>query len=192
MRQSFVSRAQEVCLLSYLGGAFAHLLDLDDEDAFRWGYQNAGDLLLNHLMVELGRSEDCGSLRDACSRVARAQSDLGTVAMDLASAAQKASAAHVRLTLQTSDGRTGQCILGSKDPMNWSTEDGDGETTSATFDSFVAGQKGLEFLEQHRISGDDWRTIEDHGDLSQIVVDVRDGVDLMTAVMAQAKETAAG
>ncbi|MBK6616541.1 hypothetical protein [Ottowia sp.] len=188
-KKSFISLAQAACLRMYATGDFEHLLDSPTEEEFVKGYKDAGDTLLTFLMVELAVSEDCDSLGVAIERVRTAVMDLKAVERNLGAELEGMGNVHVRLTLNTSDGRVGQCILGATEKMAWDNEDGDGHTVEAVFETFRYAAKGEpEFIDEVRVSGDDWRAIDSLGDEAQITADVRAGVELSVAVSRQVLE----
>jgi hypothetical protein len=92
----------------------------------------------------------------------------------------------IRLTLTTSDCRTGVCWLGQGDniPMTWDHE-GDGETTSADFAFFdINGDE----IDSHNIDGDDWRWLDAHSNVSRVLYWRRRGIDLEEAINAEIEE----
>jgi hypothetical protein len=73
----------------------------------------------------------------------------------------------LRLTLKTSDGRTGveDFGLGIDGGMQWSREDGDGHTLSATFETLAPdGSTSRTFV----LSGGDWRHLESNGNVTDV------------------------
>jgi hypothetical protein len=73
----------------------------------------------------------------------------------------------LRLTLKTSDGRTGveDFGLGIDGGMQWSREEGDGHTLSATFETLAPdGSTSRTFV----LSGDDWTDLESSGNVTDV------------------------
>jgi hypothetical protein len=191
IKKGFISIAQAACLRLYAKGDFEHLLDSKTEEEFVAAYKGAGDTLLTFLMIELSASEDCESLAQAVGRVDNAIDDLKGVKTALDADLRKLGDLHVRVTLSTQEGRTGQFVIGSKSRAVWDKEDTSGHdvTQAALFESFRLGKTGQpEFVDSYNASGDDWRAIEDMGDQCQITNDVRDGVELEVSVKRQVHE----
>lgn len=193
-KKAFISMAQAACLKLYAQGDFEHLLDLETEEAFVAAYKDAGDTLLTFLMNELSASEDCESMAQAVARVERAIDDLKAAKRNIEAELLKLGDLHVRVTLTTIEGRTGQFVIGSnKGETTWDIEDTSGHdvTQSAVFETFRIGKLGeAAFVDSYTASGDDWRAIEDMGDQVQITNDIRDGVELEVAVKRQVHEYA--
>lgn len=95
---------------------------------------------------------------------------------------------HVRVTLSTIEGRTGQAVLDSMLKMKWDQKDNSGHdvTQAALFESFrISRTNSIETVASYNASGDNWRAIESVGNLSQIARDVRNGIELCDAVEKQ-------
>ena len=86
----------------------------------------------------------------------------------------------IKLTLTTAEGRTGWRWLSRPDDMTWDDE-GDDETVSAVFE-FI-GSDGDE-QQSWNIDGDEWRELEDAGELDRVLYWVRRGIDLEDAIEA--------
>lgn len=181
--KSFINAAQAACLALYAQGDFEHLLHAESEEAFVEGCNQSGDGLLRFLMVELSTREDCESLTDALQRTQQAIDDLQAVHRNIEAVLDRLSDTHVRLTLSTRLGRTGQQVIGSKDNMVWDDPDGDDETVSATFEVFRMLKMGEpEIIETASITGDQWREVESEGDIESIKTMVHNGLLLERAI----------
>ena len=74
-----LNKAQAVCLETYSGGDFAHLVEVDSKEELDAAMADCGDTLLQFLMIELSASEDCDSTVTAINRITTAISDLTNV-----------------------------------------------------------------------------------------------------------------
>ncbi len=106
--KSYINAAQAVCLSLYASGDFEHLLESPSEDEFKKAVEESGDGLLRFLMTELATSEGCDSITEAMNRVHMAIEDLQGAKRNLEKELDKLSDTHVRVTLVTRLGRTGQ------------------------------------------------------------------------------------
>lgn len=184
--KSYINAAQAVCLSLYASGDFEHLLESPSEDEFKKAVEESGDGLLRFLMTELATSEGCDSITEAMNRVHMAIEDLQGAKRNLEKELDKLSDTHVRVTLVTRLGRTGQFVIGSKDPIVWDDADGDDETTSATFDLFRLGKSGeIEIISTEAIDGDQWRDLEMGGGVDMVRSGVHLGMSLQQALASQ-------
>ena len=92
-----------------------------------------------------------------------------------------AGANDIKLTLNTAEGRTGWCWLGQPASMIWDN-DGDDETFSAEFEFMSLDGKDVQ--DSHTIDGDDWRMLEETGDLDKVLYWARRGISLEDAIEA--------
>jgi hypothetical protein len=93
----------------------------------------------------------------------------------------------LRLTLKTSDGRTGveDFGLGIDGGMQWSREDGDGHTLSATFETLAPdGSTSRTFV----LSGGDWRHLESNGNVTDVDLLLRHFTSDLERAVDQAME----
>lgn len=88
---------------------------------------------------------------------------------------------HLRITLRTRDQRTGLGYYPPRKPFLFD-RDGDGETLEADIEALTSSSQ---ILAVHTISGDAWRSLDDCGDVGEILNDVRAGADLSLAIAAQ-------
>lgn len=88
---------------------------------------------------------------------------------------------HLRITLRTSDCRIGIRFHPRRAPFQFD-RDGDGETVEADIELLT---NSSQILANTTITGEEWRSIDDSGDLDQVLVDVHDGADLSFAIAAQ-------
>jgi len=184
--KSFINGSQAAALSVYATGDFQHLAEAESEEAFVDDYETSGDGLLRFLMVELADKEGCDSVTEGLNRVQAAIDDLEAVKLAMEKVLDKLSATPVRLTLLTREGRTGQVVIGSKNPMVWDNADGDDETVSATFDLFRLGRLGeIEIVDSFQIDGDQWRSLESEGSTDVIPTRVRLGIPLSKVVMEE-------
>lgn len=181
--KSYINGSQGACLAMFGNGDFAHLAESTSEEEFKSGVQESGDGLLRFLITELATSEGCDSIAEAINRVHLAIAELLQVQQALEKELDKVSDTHVRVTLGTRLGRTGQFVIGSKDPIVWDDPDGDDETTSATFDLFRLGKTGdVEIIETAKIDGDRWRDLEMGGGVDMVRSGVHLGMTLSRAI----------
>lgn len=167
--KNHINAAQAACLKLHANGDVSHFIDLETEEEFFEAVDECGDGLLRFLVVELADKEGADSVTEALNRVAVAIEELQAVRSALESHLDKLSDTHVRLTLKTRDGRTGQVLVGTDDDMEWDDADGDDETVSATFELFRLGKLGqVEIVEEFTIDGDQWRTLESNGSTETI------------------------
>ncbi len=184
--KSYINASQATCLAMFGNGDFGHLADSSSEEEFRLGVQESGDGLLRFLMTELATSEGSDSITEAMNRVHLAIEELQQVKAALEKELDKVSDTHVRVTIGTRLGRTGQFVIGSKDPMVWDDADGDDETASATFDLFRLGKTGeVEIIETEQIDGDQWRDLEMGGGVEMVRSGVHLGMTLSQAIASQ-------
>ncbi len=184
--KSYINASQAACLAMFGTGDFAHLLDASSEEQFKKGVEDSGDGLLRFLMMELATSEGSDSITEAMIRVHFAIEELQQVKEALEKELRKLSDTHVRVTLVTRLGRTGQFVIGSKAPIVWDDADGDDETTSATFDLFRLVKSGeIEIISTEEIDGDQWRDLEMGGGVDMVRSGVHLGMSLQQALASQ-------
>ena len=184
--KSYINASQAACLAMFGSGDFAHLAQSTSEEEFKKGVEESGDGLLRFLMTELATSEGSDSITEAMNRVHFAIEELQHVKEALEKELDKVSDTHVRVTQVTRLGRTGQFVIGSKDPIVWDDPDGDDETASATFDLFRIGKTGdVEIIETAEIDGDQWRDLEMGGGVEMVRSGVHLGMPLSQAIESQ-------
>lgn len=88
---------------------------------------------------------------------------------------------HLRITLRTSDQRTGLGYYPPRNPFLFD-RDGDGETLEADIEALTSSS---EILAVHTITGDEWRSLDDCGDVGEILTNLRCGADLPLAIASQ-------
>lgn len=86
----------------------------------------------------------------------------------------------VRANLTTTYGRSGMLWLDSVAPVAWDS-DGDDVSTQAMLEVVVDGL----MVDRFAITGDAWRVLQEEGDMTEMLRDVRDGAPLELCLRAQ-------